>query len=406
MRQESETIKEKMLLLEILQSIAKNESFEIIAAQCARLVKNPVIFLSSHLNIIAQSDILRPEYTAHLSSMNLEQFTSLFSKKEQIITDSRLVFYKHQLYQKITFSGRTCGYLCFLEYRHAFSEQALEYANTISLAVSGKLYQSSLNGGTNCSLQNLLTGLIQAAPKQPEQAKELLFANGWKKAEKYYLLVIDCNYNSLTANQYSHLKNALSSFLYEYEHYYFTIINCKKGYNLAPGHFPDLITCLKQYHLRAGVSHGFFDISELSLAFHQCIKSIEFSAHYNYEPSIYMYQDYIVTHLLEIMDKHTSLPVISLCHPVILEIIEYDAKHKTDYLNILNAYLFTNLSKRQAANVLNIHPNTMYNRLNDLSNIFNLHFENLGINANLLISMTVLDYLGIADAEIWNQIFK
>lgn len=401
---ETPNLSNDLHLLELLKQIAQKASYSRIAALCQALVLNPVVILDPHLAIVAQSETLKPEFTTYLQTVSYDQFYSFFSEQAYAITTNSFAFYKRQLFHQILFDGQLCGYLCFLEYKNKFDQSLPAYAKIISSALSGNLYLDRSGGRIGSSLQKIFTSLIRAVPDCPQKLKEQLFSNGWKESEKYYLIVIERPTTSSSLSLYTDLKAGIPTELYEYDSYYFSIIGREWKENLKTNAFAKLIPYLEKHKLRAGISQGFFDIANLSIAFHQCIKCIEFGRLFHYSPPIHMYENYIVTHLIEIMDKYTHYPVLSLCHPIVLKIRQYDAENHTDYLDILSAYLFSNLSIRRTAESLYMHPNTIYNRINGFEKIFGLRFDNIGLNASLLLSLYALAYLGLAKAESWNTV--
>ncbi len=405
MHMNMDTIQKKLLLLDIFQSITEHAPFDNIINKCCELIGNPVVLLDMHLNILASSEALKPEFLHYLNSVRHEQFCSFFDLDGFALTTNGLAFYKHQQFQKILFQNKVYGYLCFLEYREPLSEHTKKYAQLISSALSGTLYETMIHGNASSGIYHVLVDLIQNGPKQPAQTRELLESNHWQTQEKYYLLVIDCNYQSLPAGHYDDLKRALPTPFYEYDHYYFSVIGCGWKETLRIGNFVSLCNCLETYHIRAGISNGFFDINQLSMAFHQCLKAIEFGVHYDYVPLLHMYENYIITHFTEIMDKYTPHSSLSMVHPLLVKILDYDKENGTDYMSILSAYLFSNLSVSQTAEALYMHTNTVYSRLKQMQSLFQLTFDNLGLNSSLLLSMNILGYYGLIDPQVWNRLF-
>ena len=61
------------------------------------------------------------------------------------------------------------------------------------------------------------------------------------------------------------------------------------------------------------------------------------------------------------------------------------------------AYILDDQTLQQAADLLFIHRNTMYNRITKIEELFSLTLQGFRETQRIYISVLILDYLGLAD---------
>lgn len=108
---------------------------------------------------------------------------------------------------------------------------------------------------------------------------------------------------------------------------------------------------------------------------------------------VYVYEDYVVYHVLHLCREKTELK--DLCNPLILELIEYDRKNKTHYTPTLHTYLLKALNLTVSAETLFIHHNTMRFRIEKIQKLLNLDLNDGDVLLSLYLSFKALEYAGI-----------
>lgn len=311
------------------------------------------------------------------------------------------------LLAKITFkSKREKGILCILEETSFRAEQDLIYLENICAALSNAALSPRKQEPDALSLSDLILELLKGIPSCPDLYREQLKDLHWKEYEKYYMLSFDKSYKNALPLHLPQLEKLLHTELFEYKNYVIAILGCRRYDEPEVLNLSRLPQFLTEHNLFCGLSHGFFDITKLSIFFRQSVKAIDLNTHYGYNCMICRYDDLMVTQLVDTSAKHSEMDLLYYCHPTVLAIYDYDQTHGTDYLNTLAAYIFSNLSPRLAAQTLYIHPNTMYNRITRLKEEFHINFDDLGMFTKILISIHVMGYLGRIDIKLWDHLYR
>ena len=97
-------------------------------------------------------------------------------------------------------------------------------------------------------------------------------------------------------------------------------------------------------------------------------------------------------HALDILinDKNNS---IDITHPCIIEIEQYDAKNKTEYLKTLKMWLLNKMNYSDTAKALFLHRNSLYYRMQQIQNLFSIDLNNMDTNVQLYLNLCTNNYL-------------
>ena len=76
-------------------------------------------------------------------------------------------------------------------------------------------------------------------------------------------------------------------------------------------------------------------------------------------------------------------------------LMEYDARHKTDYMKILRYYLETDGSVQETARILNYHRNTINHRMQHIRQILGKEKISGRDKAELLLAMAAAETEGL-----------
>jgi Regulator of polyketide synthase expression len=251
-------------------------------------------------------------------------------------------------------------------------------------------------------LEDLLLGLLHSAPDSPGMVREQLKALKWKESEKYYILAMDFGRvrpkADLTAMA-GRLRTLVGVPLLIVGSHFVAVIGCGQADDIHDKDFPGLLPFLREHDLQAGLSNGFYDLLAMHRHFRQSLKCIELVVHYERTHHFYRYEDYLISHMLELCATQTDIQ--DFCHPLAVRIHRHDREHGTDYIRTLYAYLRLGRSIQLAADALHVHRNTMYHRISRLKELFGVDFDDLGLVLKLLMSMQVYAYTRVFDVKIW-----
>ena len=359
---------------------------------CHQVMQNPVWFLDRHFQVISYSvpgkrRILFPE-TLKRKADHLDGVPAIINANENFPT--------RHLLAPLLENGIPSGYILVFETNNTFSD-TIDISYAVRVCTSLAAYTSAEFAAFHSSpieqfILNILSEHLTSSAAISQQVKNLNFP----ESEKYYVLSID------QGNDYSsiYLKNELRTILnqdiYEFEHYYIALIGCKMPEILYADAYPELLSFLKEKSLFSGLSNAFFDLTGLKAAYEQSKKAIPLRKRYSDNTYFARYEDLILGHLLEIANEN-GMSVLSFCHPFVTRVYEYDKTHETEYLKTLAAYVFNFRNLQKTADVLYIHRNTAYHRINNLKEMFGIDFENPRLYFKLYTSVTIYNYLGALD---------
>lgn len=154
--------------------------------------------------------------------------------------------------------------------------------------------------------------------------------------------------------------------------------------------YAELKAILKEESLSAGVSRVFYNNVDFAEFNGQAVKALQLGMLLHPEAFLYLYEDYVIYHTLEMCAGHIDL--MKLCHMSVITLAEYDRDHDTALLESLRIYLSCNQNIGEAASRLFIHRNTMNYRISKIHDLLGLDLSDTDIAFHILYSYHVLEY--------------
>lgn len=159
----------------------------------------------------------------------------------------------------------------------------------------------------------------------------------------------------------------------------------------------ELISFLKNNQLKIGVSNLFSNVVEMKNYYKQACKALDLGIPLNPQADIFLYSKYAVYHALEICAQ--SIDLRDLCHPGLLKLNESTEPGDRELLHTLYLYLMYLKDATKVADVLHIHKNTLYYRLNKTKKYINENLESGNTVFELIFSYKLMEYV----ASFWPQ---
>ena len=239
--------------------------------------------------------------------------------------------------------------------------------------------------------ESFILDIIRRRLTDPVEIRRMVDDLNYKESEKYYVLSVDTGEDGLSMRQKGELEAAAGTRMYDYGHYCISVIGCEIDQNISSADMPELVSFLEKNGLYAGLSNAVRNLSMLADAFDQSSSVIPLRKRFS-EERLARYEDLIFIHLLDIANNN-GVPVLSLCHPIVTWIYDYDKIHGTDYMKTLTAYVLNELDLQRTANVLFIHRNTLYHRICNLKEKFKINFDNPRLVFKLRNSIMIYSYI-------------
>ena len=153
--------------------------------------------------------------------------------------------------------------------------------------------------------------------------------------------------------------------------------------------------------LSCGMSNTFTRVVHTRSAYQQARRAVRFGERLGTaidDGCLFRYSDYAFMHTLELADRRTNL--LSLCHPALKVLRDYDERHNGDLMDTLYCYLQVAGSTTRAAQMLTLHKNTLLYRLNRIREILGINLASGEDLFQLQTGFRIMLYLGLFKPRI------
>lgn len=145
---------------------------------------------------------------------------------------------------------------------------------------------------------------------------------------------------------------------------------------------------LSSFNTHYSISKRFSNILNAPNYRFQVEKALELGMILHPEEMVYYYEDYVIPTIFSYSLKEMNS--INYIHPIIHELEDFDQKNNTDYYNTLETYMLCIGNSRSVAERLHIHRNTLLYRLNKISELTGLNFDDENLCFRLMVAFQML----------------
>ena len=139
---------------------------------------------------------------------------------------------------------------------------------------------------------------------------------------------------------------------------------------------------------RAAVSYPFDAPAEVQRAWEQCQSVRRFDAKIPSRTRVLNFSSRVVLDLLERARQSSDLS--RYCHPLARRILDYDKANGTEYARTLYYYLKAFRQTEMTADLLSVHRNTVFYRLERIQSLFRVNFDDVGLLSAIMLSFDIL----------------
>ena len=306
----------------------------------------------------------------------------------------------------VTVHGIEVAEIGVQEVGRKFDDYDFRFVRFLRHMIAQVLQRSSyLHSDFGASHAILLRELIEGRFVSEEIADRRAKLLGWKQHPYYFMLTVyaEGSPDKITQKTYEIFVHNLAAILphcrwrITNENLALLIPRPNNSFSYFQG-LDALDEVLTINHFRAILSNPFSSLMEVRKAYDQTTAIRRLRGVINDPRPIWFYIDYTLLHMADLLRESHDLS--EFCHPYIQDIYDYDAKHGTDFLATLREYL-TNINNPGlcAAN-LHIHKNTLYYRINKISDLFDLDLNSGDLRMRLQLSLELLKMRG---ADGWRD---
>ena len=141
-------------------------------------------------------------------------------------------------------------------------------------------------------------------------------------------------------------------------------------------------------YIKIGTSAPFYKLSDAREHWHQARSAIETGSNYNPKEFFFMYDQYRLMHMIYVLNQSTDVSRFLL--PQMKLLINYDNKNHTELLYTLFIYVHFVKNPSKACNILHIHRNTLYARIEKIRELTGFNLENMASITMILVSFAIL----------------
>lgn len=276
-------------------------------------------------------------------------------------------------------------------------EYKLKYLEVISSVLSGylqKLEFYSLNRGAYFS--HLMSIIISESEFDPQITQRRLAACGYRLNEYMYILAAglapfaDSPGPADTLGM--RLKNVLPNSIYVVMKDRLVFLMSPKE-PLGPEDLAKVDQFLRYANVKAGVSDPFKKLGHAKVALAEALEALEIGLEMSPDKNIWLFGGCQFTSIVKKLLACGSDKTISMyLYPPLMELIEYDRKHKTAFADTLREYLRDAKNPRAVCERLFIHKNTLYYRLDKIRQVMAVDYTEQDVQLKITLTFAILEY--------------
>ncbi len=134
--------------------------------------------------------------------------------------------------------------------------------------------------------------------------------------------------------------------------------------------------------------------ADLKHAYSECMNAQRISKYYGGR-DIFIPYEHLSEHLLLLRYQELSDDITDLALPIARNIIDYDTANGTDYKRTLSIYIHSFRNIQITADELNVHRNTIHFRLQKISELFNIDYDDYKLLHNIGFSLDIYESVTI-----------
>jgi sugar diacid utilization regulator len=202
----------------------------------------------------------------------------------------------------------------------------------------------------------------------------------WKLNDRYLCIKIINTQNEIdkmaiisTCNHIESVINGSYSFMYQ--ECILLIVNLTSNGSSGDECLSLLASLIREGLFKAGVSTVYDNFAMLPYYYHQASLALEYGEKINSNFWCHRFDTYILQYMLDCCC--TDFPGELLCPPGLRELIEYDAKNKTEFYKTLVVYLKNERHSIKTAHELFIHRSTLFYRIEKVEKILQVNLDDM-----------------------------
>lgn len=402
-----------------------NKGIAYLVDEAAKALENPIDVIDSATHHIAYSmgvdeadmtdevrdaarflmgDTLSEEQVAYISREGID---SELARTQGPLLRFNHVLSRNTMTKAVMVNGVCIAFVMLVELNRPFRDSDVECFDRFAGFVGQELqksdmWQPAIGEMGSTFLANLLGN---DSPSEAVTMRRIKAIN-FHPRRALYILCFHAGGEGLQQPQAERIADRLRPFAgqYIYTRYHQNLVvlysqDSEKGLDEKALHLLGETALLDE--LSIGISNPFERVTAVRKAYVQARAAIRLGAAGRDSGGVgevFNYSDHANMHLLELASRRNNLS--DFCHPALLRLMAHDAEHGTELMDTLYCYLLTAGSNTRAAEMLNLHKNSMLYRMGRIAEMLNLDLSSGEDRFALMGGFHILIYLDMFKPRI------
>jgi len=391
----------------------------------SELLGNPILVIDISFKVVAYSRTIQSDdipwqkmtesgYCSHemINVMLDDRYEKRYSEFPVYVKAQAIYPYNSQL-SGIRIRGKTVGHVSLIECKRPIRESDALLQKFLCDVIACEMQKDSFTSySKGVMYENFIADLLDGKIKSPKVIKERMRYLDFLRQDIFYILTVRFRPEIALIKPLLYFRDVLETTIIGskciiYNNDIVALISRSKENDLSNANFHEVVQLLNKHRMVGGLSNYFENVEEAKTYYQQSCKAIELGLRLNCEESFFQYEHYYIYNLFEIAEKQEDLK--NFLSPLLFKLMNYDLHNNTDYMSSLYAYLASGNNLTKAAQVFNIHRNTMNYRIKKIEEILNVNLDDPNISFTLNFSCKLLlfsNYGGQNLTEILKKLSK
>lgn len=304
-----------------------------------------------------------------------------------------------RLIGKIRINNRDVAFMVACAHNRDFKKSDMELVSLLCDAFSIELQKTkysdfSLGLMHQSFLYDLLDGKFEDEGLIVERTKIL----GLKFKTRLCIINVDIQNLDRTRSTLPFLREEIESKLANakaviYNQNIVILASCENERHFIEIELNNFRQFIKANNLKAGISRSFSNLTNVQEYYLESREALNLGNHLNEEQHFFKYEDYLLFDLIKNYSYAEKRK--KFIHSSLVMLIDYDKENGTEYVRSLYTYLCTFKNIKESADILNIHRNTMFHRIERIESLLNVDLNNGDILFQLYLSYKILEFFKI-----------
>ncbi|MDI9589689.1 MAG: helix-turn-helix domain-containing protein [Acidobacteriota bacterium] len=404
----------------MLQAHFANKGLQYLVEEAATALGNPVLVVDTAYRYLAHyigdlegddsvfAGVMRREMPRKSIAREGVDYirTSMLSEKVSRLMEPYQLFNEHlgaqTMVGAVMVHGICVAHVILVERRRPFAAVDKDAFANLVLFVGQEMQKLPLYQTPPGEMDShFLMSLLNDEQPNRESVRRRMEVIDFKPSPRQFVICVRPQDASATASSLEYVARQLKGSM---THSIMTVRNgeiillCgrKEGAGLGDFALRSLAKAAEVSKLSVGISNPFDDVVDIHTYLRQARMAIKFGstiAPYLNDRNVYHYRNVAYIEMLDIAG--TRLDPMNFCDPALLLLRDYDAQHGTELLETLFEYLQAGLNTVRAADLLDLHKNTLLYRLGRIREVGGVNLSSGEEAFRIQVSFRALLYLGL-----------